>query len=350
MRSFRPLLLILLITVLVLAAWQILWQRGHKAVVLYCAHDAVFADGVLRAFTARTGIPVSVRFDTEATKSLGLVERLIAQAETPECDVFWNNEQLGTMDLARRGLLDSHKGSGWQRIPAAFRDADGRWTGFAARMRVVIDNYSQEEIASASFYANDPHTGTIAKPLFGTTLTHYCALWQRYGADAVKQWHATLRRDGLREVDGNALVRRLVADQTCRWGYSDTDDAFEALDAGKAINMQPARVQFFPNLVSGPANNSPDPTIVIPNTVAVIRGAPHLESARLLADFLASAEVEVQLARSTARQIPLGPVDESQVPEQVRALRSAAAEGLPLAGLLEVRDQVLAWLKQEYAR
>lgn len=342
MRSLRPLLLILAIVIAVTAAWQVLWQHGSKAVILYCAHDAVFAEDVLKAFTARTGIPVSVRYDTEATKSLGLVERLVAQAGKPECDVFWNNEQLGTMDLARRGLLEIHMGSGWQRIPAAFRDAEGRWTGFAARMRVVIENVPIADKARISAQLV-MLPGAIAKPLYGTTLTHYCALWSRFGGEAVKAWHADLRQRGVREADGNALVRRLVADGTCAWGFTDTDDVFEALDDGRPVRMAPARVALSSTAATGP-------TIVIPNTVAVMRGAPHAEAAGMLADFLASAEVELMLARSASRQIPLGAVDEAQVPEAVRALRPAAAEGLPLAGLLEARDQVLMWLKQEYAR
>ena len=39
--------------------------------VVYCAHDREFAEVVLQEFERQTGIPVSVRYDTEATKSLG---------------------------------------------------------------------------------------------------------------------------------------------------------------------------------------------------------------------------------------------------------------------------------------
>lgn len=334
----KRILTIIAILIAVVAAGQLVWQKNRKRIVLYCAHDMVFADVVLKAFAARTGIPVSVRFDTEATKSLGLVEGIIAKADQPECDVFWNNEQLGTMELAKRGLLAVHKGPSWERIPAAFRDAEGRWTGFGARMRVMVENTAAVDAAQRPW-----SKGAIAKPLYGTTLTHYCALWSKFGGDAVKAWHAGMRKQGVREADGNAMVRRLVADGACAWGYTDTDDVFEALDDGKPVRMAPVRVALSPTVDDGP-------TVVIPNTVAVLKNAPNPEGARLLADFIASAEAELLLARSGSRQIPLGPVDEAQVPEQVRALRSAAAQGLPLAGLLEVREQVLGWLKQEYAR
>ena len=128
-----------LILVLLLGGALLVWQSlGRDKLTVYCAHDAVFAESILRDFEKQTGIPGAVKFDTEATKSLGLTEQIIREGAHPRCDVFWNNELLGTLDLAARGLLEPHKGTGWQRIPARFRDPDGRWTGFAARLRGLL--------------------------------------------------------------------------------------------------------------------------------------------------------------------------------------------------------------------
>src|SRR5687767_1278938 len=96
-RFLAALVLLALLTV----AWRT-WQGD--ALVVYCAHDAVFAEDILRAFEKQSGIKVAVRYDTEATKSLGLVELLLREQAAPRCDVFWNNEALGTMDLADRGV------------------------------------------------------------------------------------------------------------------------------------------------------------------------------------------------------------------------------------------------------
>ena len=120
----------------------ILWwgSAGRSALVVYCAHDSIYSEKILRDFEKRTGIPVAIRFDTEATKSLGLVELLVREKEAPRCDVFWNNELLGTLDLAERGILEPYASASFARIPAAFKDPGGRWTGFAARLRVYIFN------------------------------------------------------------------------------------------------------------------------------------------------------------------------------------------------------------------
>ena len=331
--------LVLIAAFAVLVAWQFLFRRPAGSVVVYCAHDAVFADAVLQRFARETGIRVITMFDSEATKSLGLVERLRQEQSRPQADVFWNNEQLGTMDLANAGVLDEYQGSGWNRIPERFRDPQGRWTGFAARLRVELDHQSNPDAA------RDPAKGAMAKPLFGTTLTHYCALWSTFGGDAVKSWHADLRAKGLREVDGNGLSAKLVGEGAVQWGLTDTDDAFGLLDEGKPVRMIPARVQL---IGSGKPVPADAPTIVIPNTIAVIKGGPHPREARQLADWLLCAQVEEQLANGPARQIPLGPVDDTKIPAAVRDLRPAAAQGIDLTTIFPARAPVLAWLKSQY--
>src|SRR4029078_9618113 len=113
-------------------------RRGDDRLVVYCAHDAEFSDAILREFERQTGIPVSVRYDTEATKSLGLVNLLKSEKDHPRCDVFWNNELLGMVDLKNAGVLEPYRGTGFARIPDRYKDPDGFWVGFAARLRVFI--------------------------------------------------------------------------------------------------------------------------------------------------------------------------------------------------------------------
>jgi iron(III) transport system substrate-binding protein len=46
---------------------------------------------------------------------------------------------------------------------------------------------------------------------------------------------------------------------------------------------------------------------VIPNTVALVAGAPHPDQGKHLIDFLLSPEVEIALAEAPGAQIPLRP-------------------------------------------
>jgi iron(III) transport system substrate-binding protein len=340
----------------------LIWQRlDREKLVVYCAHDAVFAEEILRDFTRQTGVEVVVKYDTEATKSLGLVEQIIQDGSKPRCDVFWNNELLGTLDLAERGLVESYKGTGWQRIPERWRDPDGKWAGFAARLRVKIVNTEHP-----GYFEAAPNEGgttlvetagppgsepappaerrferfAIAKPLYGTTLTHYTVLWKQWGPERLKFWHGETRARGLREANGNAGVKDLVVGGTCGAGYTDTDDYFEAKDAGKPVTASPVKLE-------------DGATICIPNTVVIIHGTKRLSDAQKLADFLLSARAELTLAKSKSRQIPLGALDEaqrSQVPAEVRELAPEAERGYPLGDLLKARNECLAWLKSAYLK
>src|SRR5260221_1496241 len=98
-----PLIAVTAALLLVAAFWKAF--APHEALVVYCAHDAIFAEDILRAFERQSGVRVAVKYDTEATKSLGLVELLLRAKNAPRCDVFWNNDLLGTLDLDRQGLL-----------------------------------------------------------------------------------------------------------------------------------------------------------------------------------------------------------------------------------------------------
>ena len=337
LRGLLPLLLAVLLIGLVAVLFR-MFQSTSEPLVVYCAHDSVYSEEILRRFEEQTGIRVERVFDTEATKSLGLAEQIIREKDAPRCDVFWNNQLLGTLDLQQRGLLLPYKGTGYARIPGAFKDPEGHWAGFGARFRVWIVNTAKLE---ASPQAIDQATGSgdlsrvaIAKPLFGTTLTHYSVLWHHWGADKLGAWHRQWRARRVVEATGNAQVKNLVAEGVCHLGLTDTDDFFVAKDEGKAVAMVPVRLDT-------------GATLCIPNTVCIIKGTRRLEQARQLVDFLLSEECELALAGSRARQVPLGPVDEQGLPDEVRELRAWVDDGYPLADLGPARAACVAWLKDQ---
>jgi len=312
-------------------------RSSRQALVVYCAHDSVYSEQVLRQFEQQTGIPVSIRFDTEATKSLGLVNLLIREKDNPRCDVFWNNQVLGTIELAQQEVLQPYRGSGYARIPDRFKDPDGNWTGFASRLRVFIvntDTLPATEKAIEESLEADLSRMAVAKPMYGTTLSHYTLLWHLWGGEQLKQWHTETRKRGLREVAGNANVMNLVASGVCDFGWTDTDDFFVAADDGSPVDMLPIRLE-------GSA-------ICIPNSVAIIRGTDKLSEAQQLVDFLLSEENELALSRSRARQIPLGPVDETELTDDVRRLWRWSQSGHDLTQLGPSRRECLQWLESEY--
>lgn len=311
-----------------------------REMTVYCAHDSAYSEPILKQFEKETGIKVNIKFDTEATKSLGLTEQLIREKNTPRCDVFWNNEILGTLDLQSRGILQPYIGQGFKRIPDAFKDVNGLWVGFAARLRVWIINTSlitpTPQAIEVIMEKENLDRATIAKPLYGTTRTHYTTLWQTMGEENLKAWHQEMKDRGLIFAQSNGQTKNLVTQGNCTLGWTDTDDFFEAKDAGSPVEMLPYRLA------------KTNKTICIPNTVMMIRDCPHPELAQKLIDYLVSEKIEVQLSKSSARQIPLGSVDESQLSDEVKQLKVWAAEGYPLMELDSARQGALEWLKSEY--
>ena len=112
-------------------------SASKPRVVLYCAQDQEFAEKVLSAFTQRTGLAVDPKYDTEATKSVGLYVELVQEKDRPRCDVHWNNEILSTIRLQRQGLLDPYASPSAKPYPAWTQAKDQTWHAFASRARAA---------------------------------------------------------------------------------------------------------------------------------------------------------------------------------------------------------------------
>lgn len=93
--------------------------------VVYTSTDQVFSEPVLKKFEEETGIEVKAIFDTEETKSTGLVNRLIAEKNRPKCDVFWSNDVLRVEILKQKGILSPYYPIASQNIPKKFKDPRG---------------------------------------------------------------------------------------------------------------------------------------------------------------------------------------------------------------------------------
>lgn len=272
-------------------------------VVLYCAHDQIHAEPLVREFERETGLRVDARFDVELDKTVGLVSALREEAKTrPRCDVFWNNEVANTIALAREGLLASYDSPAAADVPAEFMDPEHRWTGFGARARVLIVNRElvpdwetevtgMADLVDPQWKERGLRTG-MAKPLTGTTLTHFAALMEVLGEDETLAYIDAIKAGDVELMKGNAHVMRQVCEGNIAFGWTDTDDFNVGLEGGAPV------VAVYPD--QGGVG-----TMVIPNTVAILDAAPHPDAARTLVDWILSKELEGKLAASRSAQIPV---------------------------------------------
>jgi iron(III) transport system substrate-binding protein len=269
-------------------------------VVLYTSADQQFAQQIVKRFSETTGIEVRCRFDTEATKTLGLVQRLRSEADNPQADVFWSSEIFETIRLADEGFLAAHTSPITSNWPQDLRDGEGRWYGFARRARVLAYNThrvskaevpkSIEELLAARWKGRV----VMARPQFGTTRGHVGAMWVHYGPERARLLFEGLKENEVRLVNGNSTAVRMVAEGRADVCLTDTDDVWVA-----QRNSWPVDFVYPKHGQAG--------TLLIPNTVALVRGARHPQSAAKLIDYLLSREVEEALARSDSHNLPIRP-------------------------------------------
>jgi iron(III) transport system substrate-binding protein len=252
----------------------------------------------MKEYQRRSGVRVNVVYDTEETKSTGLANRLLAEKGRPQADVFWSNEPVRTLVLKSRGVLAAYQSPAAQGIAETFKDRDGYWTGFSARLRVIAYNTDKVKTADAPqsvFDLAEPRWKgqvAIADPRFGSTSFHVAALYAELGDARIDEYFRKLKANDVKVVDGNSVVRDMVARGDVLMGLTDTDDVNVALEAKQPVAMVPP-------------DRDGIGVPVMPNMVSLIAGAPHVEEGKRLIDYLLSAEVERRLADSEAVQIPL---------------------------------------------
>lgn len=243
-------------------------------VVVYTSQDQVFAEPLLRKFTELTGIRVRAVYDSEAVKTVGLANRLLAEKGRPQCDVFWSNEELRARQLAAAGV---------------FRETNGWFTvGYRSRRLIYNTNrvhagQAPRSLADLTHFAWRGRVA-MAYPVFGTTAAHLAALHQLWGEERWHLWCQGLLTNKVMVVDGNSVVAKLVASGEAWVGLTDFDDAVGRVRRGAPIAMLDLSEEM----------------LLIRNSVGIVARCPHPTEAERLAAFLRSQSTVQALMKADA--------------------------------------------------
>lgn len=264
-------------------------SKDQNVAILYTSQDQVYAEPIIEQFENQTGIDIRAVYDSEAVKTVGLVNRLLIERKDPKCDVFWSNEELHTRQLAAQDVIQKN---GWTT------------TCFRTRRIVINTNLISAEEAPKRFqdFTNSVWRGkfVLAYPQFGTTGTHFIALRELWGKDAWLDWCRALRANEPMMVDGNSVVVKQVGAGEVPMGFTDSDDIAAGQREGLPVSSLPV----------------PDDSLLIHNTVALVNDGPHPETAKRLFDYLSSPEVSRALVSQQA-------AEGGEIPENVRMLNDA---------------------------
>jgi len=206
--------------------------------------------------------------------------------------LFWSGESSVILSLAGEGIVQDEAAAFGGRARVLLVNTDlmpdrAQWP--KSLFDLISDRY-------------EPKTIAIANPLFGTSATHAAALYAALGSGEGKRFYETVQAR-FTILEGNGAVRDQVAAGRIGMGLTDTDDAFSAIEDKKPVEM------VFLDQEEGGMG-----TLVMPNTAAIVTGAPNPEHAARLLAYITSRETQKALYES-------GWFDVVDFPEEIAAPR-----------------------------
>jgi iron(III) transport system substrate-binding protein len=305
-----PVLTAAAFAVIAFAVWRLLPGGQSPTVVVYVSHDQVFSEPILKDFENETGIKVRAVYDTEETKSTGTMNRLIAEKDNSQADIYWANEPIRAEVLRQQGIAAPYISPNAEGIPGSFKDPYGYWTGFAARARVLIVNKNAGAKPDSILAYADPHwrgKTVIANPLFGTTTTEIAALFVLWGDERAQAFMSALKANGIKLSPSNGDSADLVAAGEFAFSLVDSDDVVSRMRQHQPIEL------VYPDQGAEGLG-----CFLVPNAAVLIAQAPRPDLGKKLIDYLLSKETEAKLARSDAasRRRLSGPHSDQVDPRQ----------------------------------
>jgi len=156
-------------------------------ITLYSGRGETLIAPIISAFTAQTGIKVNVRYGGTSELAILLQE----EGSRSPADLFWAQDAAALGAVAN--LFMPLPQATLDKVPAAYRDNEGRWIATSGRGRVLA--YSTERIKTddlpktMSDLVDPKYKGRIAlPPTNGSFLAHVAALRVVAGDDVARKW------------------------------------------------------------------------------------------------------------------------------------------------------------------
>ena len=252
---------------------------NSNRVVLYCSVDDVYARPLIDELEKQTGLEIEPLFDTEATKTAGLANKIRAERNRPRADVFWSSALLQTLLMSDEGLLEAYQPPTGKDLPARFQGKD--WTGVGVRARVLVTRTPQsfDILSTGELASGGINPVGISNPQFGTASDWATAFATRWGTPKALNYFTNLQKNDVRILPGNGDVARQTAQGDLRFGVTDSDDYLAQIREKKPLV-----------LMATTRDN-----VLVPGAASVLKGAPNAQNARKLLDAIVSRQNEARL-------------------------------------------------------
>ena len=329
--------LLCLTSLIVLMLAQVSSLPAADKVTVYSGRAERLIKPVLDDFTAKTGIQV----DLLSSGTTELLNRLKAEGDRTSADLFITND-AGSLEQARTaGLLrPSNMREVERAIPPQFRAPDNAWIGLSGRFWIIVYNKTlvkPEELKSLLDLAEPKWKDKIAIPNSGSE-------YLQAGVSVIRTTHGDAKTkqflQGLKDNAGGQV-------------YQKSSQIVEAVAKGQVALGIVNHYYVYRHLVTQPtapiAVFMPDQqeggmgAIMNVAGIGIVKSTKHLESAKLLVEFLV-AQAGQKLFADLDKEYPLHP--EVKADPALVERKSFRAAQVPLTKLAELREPTLLLIEQ----
>ncbi|HSO06779.1 MAG TPA: Fe(3+) ABC transporter substrate-binding protein [Pelomicrobium sp.] len=269
-------------------------QAQEKAVNVYSSRHYQTDERLYSDFTKATGIKVNLI----EGKDDALIERIKSEGANSPADVLitvdagrlWRAEQAGIFAPVQSKTLES-------RVPAAFRDPQGRWFGFSYRARVIVykkDKVKPGEIKTYADLADPKWKGRVCVRS-GQNIYNLSLLAAKIAHDGeakAQAWAKAVRENLAREPKGGDTDQiKAVAAGECDVAISNHYYYVRLMNSDKPADKE---------VVAKTGLVFPDQdgrgTHVNISGAGLVKTAPHKEAAVKFLEYLAGDEAQAYFA------------------------------------------------------
>ncbi|MCW5698127.1 MAG: iron ABC transporter substrate-binding protein [Bauldia sp.] len=184
--------------------------QDPDGILVYSAQHASLTREWAEAFTAETGIPVTIRQGTD----MQMANQIVQEGVNSPADLFLTENSPAMMMVDQAGLFAPVDPETLAQIPEAYRPASGNWTGIAARTTVFVYNtnlLAEEDLPVSMVDLMDPSWAGRwgAAPAGADFQAIVGALLLIEGEDLTADWLHALR-EGAERYRGNSEAMRAV--------------------------------------------------------------------------------------------------------------------------------------------
>jgi iron(III) transport system substrate-binding protein len=183
-----------------------------EGITLYSGRIPAAIGGAVDSYEANADRDVQVRYADTAD----LAATLIEEGDASPADAFFAQEPGAIAAVADAGALARLPDDILERVPARYRDPEGRWVGVTGRARILAynrDAVQRSELPRSPF-------GLVASrwrdrigwsPASSSMQEYVTAVRSRYGDERTRQWLEEMVANGAVDYPNNVTIRDAIA-------------------------------------------------------------------------------------------------------------------------------------------